>query len=526
MSRPNVVIPLLFAALVALWIAADSRHHWDEPGYLYAGAYQSVAEIVGGQVQPSGIPHFMQGRILHVLIVKGVMSLAGSSAAGFRAMVALDLLLLAASVALIFRILQALLPDVPERRVAAALIAFSPVMLYLAFRTLADTEALLAALAATLGLVRIAQGGRVGHAMIATLALVAAALAKNQMAVMPAAGWAALCVVPFGSIDRRRLALVGAASGLAAVAITVGLLHLLGIGTAPYFGSYANLTEGTVHVVAKVLNIGTELGAIWILLPFAFLTARRRELAAFILWFLLAMAPFALLIDSIEARHVAVNLVATGGLIALALEAIASRWRRWRELRAGGRAALAALAAAVLLASNALILAIMPHRVNTTEMRAMLDHFDQRFGENGYVLLTATGYTDFQMIRVLWPGVDVRDASTDEIFVHEGRRGRREALDAWLGGRYLDSVEALRALGKPVVYMGYRQTFAAENLRAIMAALSAPLADRLLGKVDLIDRLFPPSTAWLWKSPETQLEPIAQIGHYHAFEVKLGAAMP
>src|SRR5688572_30936383 len=36
--------------------AADSRHHWDEPGYLYAGAYQSVAEIVGGQVQPSGIP--------------------------------------------------------------------------------------------------------------------------------------------------------------------------------------------------------------------------------------------------------------------------------------------------------------------------------------------------------------------------------------------------------------------------------------------------------------------------------------
>ena len=521
-----VVIPLLIAALVALWIAADGRHHWDEPGYLYAGAYQSTAEIVGGQVQPSGIPHFTQGRILHVLIVKGVMALAGSSAAGFRAMVALDLLLLAASIALLFRILRALLPDLPERRLAAALFGFSPVMLYLAFGTLADTEALLAALVATLALVRIAQGGGIGHAAIATLALVLAALAKNQMAIMPAAGWAALCLVPFGSVDRRRLALIGGASGIAAVAITIGLLQALGIGAGSYLGSYANLTEGGVPAVAKVLNVGTEFGPLWILPPLALMTARRRELLAFGLWFLIAMAPFVLLINSIEARHVAVNLVAAAGLAALALESIARRSRHWKELRAGGRAALAALAAAALLASNALILAIMPHRVDTGQMRAMLDLLDERYGKSGYALLTATGYTDFQMIRVLWPGVDVRDASTDEIFVHEGSRGRRPALDAWTVGRHLDSVRELRALKKPVVYMGYRRTFAAENLHGIVAGLSAPLADRLLGKVKLVDRLFLPSTAWLWRSPEARLEPIARIGHYHAFEVRLGAATP
>jgi hypothetical protein len=525
--RPrSTSILLVVAALVALWIAADGRHHWDEPGYLYAGAYPTTAEILDGQVQPSGIPHFMQGRILHVLVVKGVMNLAGSSAAGFRAMIALDLVLLAASVVLLFRILAALLPSVRERSLAAVLMALSPVVLYLAFRTLADTESLLAALVATLALVRIAQGGGAWQAAIAAFALAVAALAKNQMAIMPAAGWAALCLVPFGSINRRRLALVGAACGAASVAVAIGLIHLLGIGTASYIASYMYLADSTVPVVAKVLNVGTELGAIWILLPFALITRRRRELLAFGLWFLLAMAPFVLLLPSIEARHVAVNLVAAGGLAALALEGIAQRWRRWQTLSPGRRAALGSLAFALLLGSNALVLAIMPHRVDTTEMRAMLDRFDARYGPNGYVLLTAAGYTDFQMIRVLWPDVNVRDASTDEISVHAGARSRRDALDAWLGGRYHDSIRELHDIGNPIVYMGYRQTFAAKNLRAIVSVFSAPLADRLLGKVELVDRLFSPSTAWLWESPDVELKPIEQIGHYHAFEVQLAPATP
>jgi hypothetical protein len=51
-------------------------------------------------------------------------------------------------------------------------------------------------------------------------------------------------------------------------------------------------------------------------------------------------------------------------------------------------------------------------------------------------------------------------------------------------------------------------------------------SDRLLGSVELVDRLHSPSTAWLWQSTETGLVPIGQIGHYLAFEVKLRPTSP
>ncbi len=516
-----IAIPLIVAVILGLWLANDGRHHWDEPGYLYAGAYQPTAEIISGHVQPSGIPHFMQGRILHVLITKGVMAISGSGPAGFRAMVALNLLLLAASLALIHQILKELMPDVPQRGAAVAFLAISPVILYLAYRTLADGQSLVAALVATLALVRIAHGGGLHYAAIAAFALALSALTKNQMAFLPAAGWAALCLVPFGAIDRRRLAIVGAASGIAGIAIAIVTLDWLGVGVGNFVASYRGLADTRMPLVAKVLNIGTEFGAIWLLLPLALLTKRRRELAAFALWFVLAMVPFVFIVNSIEARHVAVNLVAAGGLLALGFEALPSRCPAWGRLSVNARGAVVALAATIVLASNVPILSIMPHRVNLPQMRAMLDQFDGRYGAGNYVLLTAAGYTDFQLIRVLWPDVDVRDASTAEIAVHDSPLDRRAALDAYLGGRVVDSVDELRTIGKPAVYLGYRKTFASENMHALVSHVSPSLADRLLGSVDLVDRLRTPWTAWLWQRDDVALEPIGTIGHYHAFEVKL-----
>ena len=69
------------------------------------------------------------------------------------------------------------------------------------------------------------------------------------------------------------------------------------------------------------MNLGTELGLLWLLLPFALLDDRRRELLVCALWFFGSMAPF-LFFSGVEPRQVAVNLAAAGGLIALALEVI------------------------------------------------------------------------------------------------------------------------------------------------------------------------------------------------------------
>jgi hypothetical protein len=440
-----------------------------------------------------------------------------SPPAGFAAMIALNLLLLAGSVGILYQILRRLLPGAACVGEATALVAMSPVFLYLAFRVLADAEALFTGLLATWALLRLAQGAGVAYAAVAAFAIALCTLSKNQMAWLPASFWAVFCLFPIADLDRRRLALWGAVSGLAAVVITLGTLEGIGVGLEAYWSSYRNLFGGSIPVVAKLLNVGTELGLLWLLLPFALLTGRRRELAAFVTWLALAMAPFLFVVNSIEARHVAVNLVAAGGLFALALEALATRWRPSNTL--GAR-----LAAIVLVMSaNALVLPIMPHRVHTGQMRAALDALDDRFGPGEYVLLTATGYTDFQMIRVLWPDVDVRDPSTAETYVHPGGRSREEALEAWYHGRQVESVGALRRLGKPVAWIGYSQTFAAENLRGLLAGMSPALADRVLGRVSLPDRLFAPATEWLWGNPAVEFEPIAAIGHYRTYAVQISA---
>jgi hypothetical protein len=505
----------LAAFVTGLWVASDGRHHWDEPTYLYAGAYVSLPDILDGQVQPSGIEHFTQGRVLHGLLVKAVMQAMPSPPAGFAAMIALNLLLLAGSVWFLHRILRGLLPGAPFVGEATTLVAMCPVILYFAFRVLADAEALFAGLLATWALLRIAQGAGLAHGALAAFAIALCTLSKNQMAWLPASFWAIFCLIPITDIDRRRLALRGAVSGMAAVVLTLATLEAIGVGLEAYWSSYRNLYSGTIPVTAKLLNVGTELGLLWLLLPFAFLTSRRRELAAFIAWLALSMAPFLFVINSIEARHVAVNLVAVGALFVVALEALAARWRQ----AASVGTALAAIA--LVMSTNAVVLAVMPHRIHTGQMRAALDALDNRFGRGGYVLLTATGYTDFHMIRVLWPDVDVRDPSTAETYVHPGARGREEALEAWYQGRQVGSVEALRRLGKPVAWLGYGQTFAAENLNELLGRVSPALARRVLGKVALPDRLFARSTEWLWGDPAVKFQPIARIGHYRTYAVQL-----
>lgn len=516
-----LIVPLAIAVIAGIWLAADGRHHPDEPTYLYSGLYQSAEQIIAGQVQPSGIPHFTHGRILHALLVKGVMTMSGSGVNGYRAMIAINLLLIVVALALMFRILRDLLPDVATWPAAAVLLAMSPVILYMSLKTLADNEGLVAALAATYAMLRYARGGSLLLAGVAIVGLSVAALSKNQMVLMPATFWAAMCIVPIAGIHRRRLAIFGAASGFAGILLTVAILEWLGIGLLSYLSSYSALSHSTVPLVAKVVNIGTELGVLWLLLPFAFLTSRRRELRAFGLWFLLAMAPFVFLIKSIEARHVAVNLVAVGGLFALALEVIGSRMHAWGRLTDKSRCAVAVAAVIVIMASNAFMLAIMPHRVDLDQLRAMLATLDGRYGTGRYALLTSVGYTDFQIVRVLWPDVDVRDVGTADIAIDGGFRSRRDALDSFLGDRHHESIKELRALERPLVYLGYGKTFAAENLRAMVSAVSPNLADALLGKVNLPDRLYPPSTRWLWQDPDVRLEPLARVGHYFAFEVRI-----
>lgn len=512
--------PLGLALALGLWLAADGRLSGDEPGYLYAAAYQSVPQILAGDVQPTGIPGFTQGRVLHLLFLKGVMAMTGPGPAGFRALQVIHLAIAALNVLLIGEIARRLLPQVAETRAAMAFVAMTPIVLYVALKTTADNEALLAALVATLGLLAVASRRSAAGAVAVVLGLVAAALTKNQMIFVPAAFWIAACLVPVAGVDRRRLALHGAAWGATAAIATVALLEGLGIGLANYLESYASPFANRTPLVAKLMNLGTELGLLWLLLPAALLSHRRRELGFFVLWFLVAMTPF-LFLSGVEPRHAAVNLPAAGGLAALALEAILGRWQAWRGLGGPARAMLATTGVLVLMACHGLALAIMPHKVDLRSLDASLSALDARYGKDGYALVASNGYADFHVLRVLWPGRNVLNAGTAEFAVDTARAPREALLEAYLGDNHVEDLAGLARIGEPAVFFGFRRTFAAANLEKFLSAVSPALATRVLGGVSLEEHLYAGFSAWLWDSPEVRLEPILQAGNYQALEIHL-----
>ena len=71
--------------LVGLWavLAADGRHHWDEPIYLYMGAYFDPSSIL----DPGQYGYrFYASRILHLLFSNLIFSLTGPGRLGIAVM--------------------------------------------------------------------------------------------------------------------------------------------------------------------------------------------------------------------------------------------------------------------------------------------------------------------------------------------------------------------------------------------------------------------------------------------------------
>jgi hypothetical protein len=74
-SRNLAVLPVLIAVWLALGL--DGRLHWDEPHYLYTGAFFSIEELITGYFKPSGIEGFTVSRIAHVALVRLFAELFG-----------------------------------------------------------------------------------------------------------------------------------------------------------------------------------------------------------------------------------------------------------------------------------------------------------------------------------------------------------------------------------------------------------------------------------------------------------------
>jgi hypothetical protein len=517
-TRPWVIACLFAFVLLWLWMSADGRMHWDEPGYLYFGTYQNYHQILSGDVQATGELDFSAGRILHLLIIRSVMLIAGNGPITYALLSILNTAMLCGSLYLVLKMTHLFLPKTDEYRFAALLLAGSSIVMYLAFKTLPDTAALTAAIVATYSLVRARHGGEKIWFAIAATCLSLASLIKAQAAFLVLGYWVAGCLVPVAGMDRRRHCFQGVAAGMSGILLTFGFLHFSGLGIQRFINSYMAALDSGLPVTAKLFNIFTELNVLWILLAVSFLSHRRRELAFMWIWFIVSTAPF-LLITNIEARHLSTNLVAVGGLFALALEALSRRNRAWQRCSDWRRLGLSVLGVILVMSCSWLTLFTMPHEVDMRQMNRMLSSLDQRYGAGKYSILTTTGYTDFHLLRVLWPRVDTYNVNLSAFAVNTVSADRQQALYAYHRGKCYSHLDELPLDGKPLVLVCYLYTFGAENLKAALQFISPELEHWVMGGVPLVNHLYTEGSKWLWDSPYIKMVPINRVGHYLAFEI-------
>ena len=362
--------------------------------------------------------------------------------------------------------------------------------------------------------------------VIAMIGLAATALTKAQAILLPAGLWAAGCLTPVLSMDRKRLFWSGILSGICAMLITGGTLELLGIGIVRYLTSYVTAVHAALPLTAKLLYVYTELGLLWIILPISFMSSRKKELIFFWLWLFFSMLPLIILIRDLEPRHVAANLIAVGGIFALAIEAFVKKSFFWQKISIKHKSSIVTLGIIVLMLSNWPTIAIMPHEVDIRQLDKMIQNLNHRYGSGNYIIITPWGYTTFNILQVLWPEVDVRYIDTKGIIVNEEHVDRKSALGKYLHGRYYDNMAEMRKEGRPMVLMSYVHTFAAENMRKMMLSISPAFTERIMGNLQLVNHLYSKGSKWFWSNPDVTMEKIAKVGHYLAFEIRFASQDP
>ena len=517
-SRSLRIASLLVAAIVVL-LGFDGTLHWDEPGYLYAGIYQTVDQILRAEVQPSGIPDFTTGKLLHVLFVHLVYSLVGSSTATALLVAGLYTLMLASSLWVTSRITARLLSAGSAAASAGTLaVALTPVVAYLAFKTLADIPAFFLGCVTTYAILRSATRASAAWIGIGIISLAMAAMTKTPAVILPASFVAAALLFPVASLDRRRTFLTGLAVGLAAGAVTLLVLSALSISLDRFLGS-SDLLSKHSPLVPKLMHIAITAGVVWVLLPFSLLTTRRPELRFFWAWFAVATLPFLLLFEHVEPRYLPASLVPMAGIAALAIEAAWSRARPLFNRQRPLALAAASVSAVLLVTAHALAMKVMPHEVDVFELRKSLAGLDAIHGNNRSVILASSRFTDFHILRVLWPERAVYCVDDTPLLVTPRSENSAAVLsETYMQGRQIESLDGLHQLDGPFVYFGFEQTFAPVNLAAIMDLARPGLGARLLASFDLLNHL---EMSWVWTSDQLLLEPISTSAHYRVFDVQL-----
>lgn len=529
--------------LGGLWLALDGDLFWDEPGYLYVGAYVDGPDLLRGTYQPSEIDDFYLPKIMHVLLVKAVVTAVDAGPTALAVIMLTYAMLIGLSLLLMAAVLRRLLPDSRSVAAAVALTALTPVVLYLSFKTLPEAPALFFATLALYALIRSVPDaaavatshtrnrGRsaAGWIALSAAALTAMALNRYNLGALFAFFVVAAAFFPLPAIPRGRLLAHAAIITLLAGVGTAVALALLGIEPARFLGANA-LLDKKVSVLFRLASTACELGVLWLVLPMAFLVRRHRQAAFFVAWFGLATIPMLLMFDHVESRYLITNLLPFAGLLAMVIDNMRLRWRRLVIRRPARTLVTGLLGAGLLLAAHWTALRLMPAEVNIWRMHALLRQIDHALSiqvptptpsqtqtqiqTQDYAILTAWTTTDFYYLRFVYPERPVFNVSDEPVNIMRSDEDRQAMEDRYFRHRLIRSSRGLAELPPLRVYIGYGESFMVANARKALGMLPKVDADQLIPSDQFINHL---ATSWMWADPSIAYTPLTDAGHYRAY---------
>jgi hypothetical protein len=254
------------------------------------------------------------------------------------------------------------------------------------------------------------------------------------------------------------------------------------------------------------------------LLPIAAFHHDRRLKGFFWLWFAIAVVPFLILVPRLEIRYLAPALLPLAGLVFLSFEVLGRQIPVLAQQPRSMLLSLMILIAAIGLSSRWLQ-RLTAHEVEIDSLHTLIERFDESYGPGSYAIVNPWEYSTFLYLRVVYPDLPVYDAF-DPRLIDEPQWF--SAQERYFEGRVVRNADQLRAIDKPLLYVGFPEAMPLANLRRLAALLPDVVGAPLIQKLDSLPTQKHLTLSWIWDDPALSLEPTdQQVGNYLVYQVNL-----
>ena len=509
----------LCAAVLAFglwfWAARDGRLHWDEAGYLYAAAYLDTETIVAAEFQPSGVAWHSTNRILHILFCHALYFAFGVEPIVIGLITGIYLALVLSAVYIGFLAVRMLVGVDAASWAAGILVMFTPVYLWLGFKTMPEAPALFFASVSVLALLKSLRGRPLPWLVVGAPCLTIVALLKGTLALsFLSFGLTLLLFNGFG-FPLRRIVASCLLIGVGSLVLFAVVLHSLSISLGQYWSTWGVVRNVGDPIIARVVFTLLEAGLLHAALPLSLLVGERRHAVFMSTWFLLSTLPFPILLTHVEARFLLANLIPLMGLVVVSLRGLSVHGRLWRARRLGPIAVAVALVTLVL--SGMVAQRVMAHEIEATAMRRLIGDLDIRFGPGNYSIVVPWLYSDFHYLRVAHPDLDVYTVFRSDDSQLSARWQKQQ-----YGERAVVSLAELRQLTEPVVYLGFDESMPVANLRRMVHAMPVRCLDEWVSSaLAQLSNESHFSASWMYDHPRIRLTQGGRQSHYRWARVSI-----